>query len=44
MPGVLLGIRGVAAHPGLTVGLEGYLDLSDGPAGGLSHDGGPAHA
>lgn len=27
MPGVLLGIRGVAAHPGLTVGLDGYLDL-----------------
>src|SRR5690349_10662762 len=27
MPGVLLGIRSVAAHPGLTVGLDGYLDL-----------------
>ncbi|XAS68850.1 4-hydroxy-tetrahydrodipicolinate reductase [Micrococcaceae bacterium Sec5.7] len=27
MPGVLLGIRGVGAHPGLTVGLDGYLDL-----------------
>ncbi|WP_026549887.1 4-hydroxy-tetrahydrodipicolinate reductase [Arthrobacter sp. Br18] len=27
MPGVLLGIRGVASHPGLTVGLDGYLDL-----------------
>jgi 4-hydroxy-tetrahydrodipicolinate reductase len=27
MPGVLLGIRTVAAHPGLTVGLEHYLDL-----------------
>ncbi|WP_229232468.1 4-hydroxy-tetrahydrodipicolinate reductase [Sinomonas cyclohexanicum] len=27
MPGVLLGLRGVAAHPGLTVGLDGYLDL-----------------
>jgi 4-hydroxy-tetrahydrodipicolinate reductase len=27
MPGVLLGIRNVAAHPGLTVGLDGYLDL-----------------
>jgi 4-hydroxy-tetrahydrodipicolinate reductase len=25
MPGVLLGIRNVAAHPGLTVGLEHYL-------------------
>jgi 4-hydroxy-tetrahydrodipicolinate reductase len=25
MPGVLLGIRNVAAHPGLTVGLELYL-------------------
>ena len=27
MPGVLLGVREVAAHPGLTVGLEHYLDL-----------------
>lgn len=27
MPGVLLGIRSVAEHPGLTVGLDGYLDL-----------------
>ncbi|MBG6180582.1 4-hydroxy-tetrahydrodipicolinate reductase [Arthrobacter sp. CAN_A1] len=27
MPGVLLGVRGVASHPGLTVGLDGYLDL-----------------
>jgi 4-hydroxy-tetrahydrodipicolinate reductase len=27
MPGVLLGIRSVAAHPGVTVGLDGYLDL-----------------
>lgn len=27
MPGVLLGLRSVAAHPGLTVGLDGYLDL-----------------
>lgn len=27
MPGVLLGIREVAGHPGLTVGLDGYLDL-----------------
>ena len=26
MPGVILGIRRVAAHPGLTVGLDGYLD------------------
>jgi 4-hydroxy-tetrahydrodipicolinate reductase len=26
-PGVLLGIREVAAHPGLTVGLEAYLGL-----------------
>ena len=26
MPGVLLGVRRVAAHPGLTVGLDGYLD------------------
>ncbi len=27
MPGVLAGIRGVVEHPGLTVGLEHYLDL-----------------
>lgn len=27
MPGVLLGVRQVAEHPGLTVGLDGYLDL-----------------
>ena len=27
MPGVLLGIREAAAHPGLTVGLDGYLNL-----------------
>lgn len=27
MPGVLLGVRQVAAHPGLTVGLEHFLDL-----------------
>lgn len=27
MPGVLLGIRSVADHPGLTVGLDGYLEL-----------------
>jgi 4-hydroxy-tetrahydrodipicolinate reductase len=27
MPGVLLGIREVASHPGLTVGLDGYLAL-----------------
>ena len=27
MPGVLLGVRAGAAHPGLTVGLDGYLDL-----------------
>lgn len=27
MPGVLLGLRAVAGHPGLTVGLDGYLDL-----------------
>ena len=27
MPGVLLGIRNVAANSGLTVGLDGYLDL-----------------
>lgn len=27
MPGILLGIRQVAAHKGLTVGLDGYLDL-----------------
>ena len=29
MPGVLEGVRGVAAHPGLTVGLEHYLGLDD---------------
>jgi len=28
MPGVLLGVRRVAAHPGLTVGLDGYLDAA----------------
>jgi len=27
MPGVLLGIREVAAHPGLTIGLDGFLSL-----------------
>ena len=27
MPGVLLGVRAVAGHPGLTVGLEHYLSL-----------------
>jgi len=27
MPGVLIGVRTVASHPGLTVGLDGYLDL-----------------
>ena len=27
MPGVLAGVRGVVDHPGLTVGLEHYLDL-----------------
>ena len=27
MPGVLLGVRNVASYPGLTVGLDGYLDL-----------------
>jgi 4-hydroxy-tetrahydrodipicolinate reductase len=27
MPGVLLGVRSVADHPGLTVGLEGFLQL-----------------
>ncbi|WP_193104206.1 4-hydroxy-tetrahydrodipicolinate reductase [Brachybacterium sp. FME24] len=27
MPGVLLGVRQVAEHPGLTVGLDGYLEL-----------------
>ena len=30
MPGVLLGVRSVAQHPGLTVGLDGYLDLQTG--------------
>jgi 4-hydroxy-tetrahydrodipicolinate reductase len=28
MPGVLSGVRGVAARPGLTVGLEPFLGLS----------------
>lgn len=28
MSGVLLGIREVAGHPGLTVGLDGYMDLA----------------
>jgi len=27
MPGVLLGVRSVGSHPGLTVGLDGYLNL-----------------
>jgi len=27
MPGVLLGLRRVGEHPGLTYGLDGYLDL-----------------
>ncbi|MDN4473615.1 4-hydroxy-tetrahydrodipicolinate reductase [Demequina zhanjiangensis] len=27
MPGVLLGVREVAMHPGLTVGLDGYMSL-----------------
>ncbi len=27
MPGVLLGIREIASHPGLTVGLDGYMEL-----------------
>ncbi|PMC75029.1 MULTISPECIES: 4-hydroxy-tetrahydrodipicolinate reductase [unclassified Brachybacterium] len=27
MSGVLLGVREVASHPGLTVGLDGYMDL-----------------
>lgn len=26
-PGVLTGLRGIARHPGLTVGLEHFLDL-----------------
>jgi 4-hydroxy-tetrahydrodipicolinate reductase len=28
MPGVLLGVRGIADHPGLTVGLEPFLGLT----------------
>lgn len=28
MPGVLAGVRGVEAHPGLTIGLEHYLGLA----------------
>jgi 4-hydroxy-tetrahydrodipicolinate reductase len=27
MPGVLIGVRSVAAHPGLTIGLDAFLDL-----------------
>jgi 4-hydroxy-tetrahydrodipicolinate reductase len=27
MPGVLLGVRSIGSRPGLTVGLDGYLDL-----------------
>lgn len=27
MPGVLLGIREISRHPGLTIGLDGYMDL-----------------
>ncbi|WP_427016990.1 4-hydroxy-tetrahydrodipicolinate reductase [Pseudarthrobacter sp. P1] len=29
MPGVLLGVRTVGSRPGLTVGLDGYLDLGN---------------
>jgi 4-hydroxy-tetrahydrodipicolinate reductase len=29
MPGVLLAVRAVSTRPGLTVGLEPLLDLSD---------------
>ena len=32
MPGVLLGVRRVAAHPGLTIGLDRYID-DTGPRG-----------
>jgi 4-hydroxy-tetrahydrodipicolinate reductase len=28
MPGVLLGIRSVVSHPGLTYGLEHFMDLN----------------
>ncbi|MCX6423920.1 MAG: 4-hydroxy-tetrahydrodipicolinate reductase, partial [Actinobacteria bacterium] len=28
MPGVLLGVRSVGGHPGLTVGLAHYLGLA----------------
>ncbi len=27
MPGVLIGVRNVAKHPGLTVGLENYMEV-----------------
>jgi 4-hydroxy-tetrahydrodipicolinate reductase len=27
MPGVLIGIKQIASHPGLTVGLDTFLDL-----------------
>jgi 4-hydroxy-tetrahydrodipicolinate reductase len=26
MPGVLIGVRNVATHPGLTIGLENYME------------------
>jgi 4-hydroxy-tetrahydrodipicolinate reductase len=29
MPGVLLAVRNVASHPGLTVGIDGFLGLDD---------------
>jgi 4-hydroxy-tetrahydrodipicolinate reductase len=28
MPGILLGVRRIAAHPGLTIGLEHFMDLN----------------
>jgi 4-hydroxy-tetrahydrodipicolinate reductase len=36
MPGVLLGVRTVVDRPGLTVGLDGYLDLRTGADGATS--------
>lgn len=29
MPGVLLGVRSIASHPGLTIGLDSFLNLDD---------------
>lgn len=39
MPGILLGVRRVVDAPGLTVGLEHFLDLEDAQGAGASGDG-----